>query len=69
MTTVTEFSRKVDELPEMATRPELAGFASISVATLARWAVEGKGPRVTKLGGAVRYRKSDVLAWLDQAAA
>ena len=69
MTTIPEFSRKFDELPDFSTRPELAGFASISVQTLARWAVEGKGPRITKLGGAVRYAKADVAAWLEKAAA
>lgn len=62
--------RQVDNLPELATRSELAEFTGISVQTLARWAVsKTTGPSMTKLGGAVRYRKSDVLAWLAASAA
>jgi predicted DNA-binding transcriptional regulator AlpA len=57
--------RQIEELPEWSTRAELSQFTGISIQTLARWKVEGHGPRVTKLGGAVRYRKADVLAWLD----
>ena len=65
----TEYSRKLEDLPDYSTRQELSGFTRVSVQTLARWTVEGKGPRVTKLGGAVRYAKADVLTWLEQAAA
>ncbi|WP_254845645.1 helix-turn-helix domain-containing protein [Microbacterium sp. RURRCA19A] len=49
----------------------MAEFTQTSVPTLARWASEGdKGPRFIRLGGsgasggAVRYRREDVLAWL-----
>lgn len=59
--------RYVGEFPELATRTELSEFFSVSVATLARWASEGIGPRVTKLGHAARYRKKDILDWLDAA--
>lgn len=55
----------VDDLPELSTRQQLAELTGISVQTFARWAVEGNGPRITKLGHAARYRKDDVLAWLD----
>jgi predicted DNA-binding transcriptional regulator AlpA len=58
--------RSVDALPELMTRKELSEFTGLTIGTLARWAVETTGPKVTKLGGkAVRYRKADVLAWLD----
>jgi predicted DNA-binding transcriptional regulator AlpA len=57
--------RQVEDLPEWSTRPQLSQFIDVSVQTLARWKVEGRGPRVTKIGAAVRYRKGDVLAWLD----
>lgn len=53
------------ELPEIATRDEVAKFIRISVQTLARWAVEGKGPKYKRAGGRCLYRRSDVLAWLD----
>jgi len=64
---MTIAGRTVDELAELSKRKELADFTGLSVQTLARWAVEGVGPKITKLGGtAVRYRKADVLAWLER---
>ncbi|MFZ8758629.1 helix-turn-helix transcriptional regulator [Microbacterium sp. HMH0099] len=55
----------VQQLPEVATRDEVACFTRISKPTLARWAVEGKGPTYRKAGGRVLYRREDVLAWLE----
>jgi predicted DNA-binding transcriptional regulator AlpA len=52
-------------LPEVATRREVSAFTRISVPTLARWAVEGRGPSFKKAGGRVIYRRADVLAWLE----
>lgn len=52
-----------DQLPEIATRPQVAAYLQLSSSTLARWAVEGKGPKLTKIGGSARYRRSDVLAY------
>ncbi len=52
-------------LPEVATRAEVASYTRISLPTLARWAMEGKGPRFKKAGGRVLYMRRDVLAWLD----
>ncbi len=57
------------ELRELSTREQVAEFTQIKKQTLARWAVEGKGPKFIKLGGAVRYRRDDVLAWLESIAA
>lgn len=54
-----------DDLPEVATRAEVAEFTRISVNTLARWAVEGRGPKFRKAGSRAIYRRADVLAWLD----
>ncbi|BDZ51748.1 hypothetical protein GCM10025867_39890 [Frondihabitans sucicola] len=59
--------RHVEDLPDWPDRSQLSEYTGIAVQTLARWAVEGKGPRITKLGGtAVRYAKADVLEWLAQ---
>ena len=58
--------RRLDGLPDLLTRSELASFTGISVATFARWAMTGEGPAMTKLGRAARYRKAAVLAWLDR---
>ena len=65
----TNTGRAVD-LPDVASRPQVAEYTGISVPTLARWAMEaGKGPKFVKAGGRVLYRKADVLAWLDSLAA
>jgi excisionase family DNA binding protein len=34
--------------------------------TLEKWRVRGEGPPFVKLGGRVRYRRSDVLAWIEE---
>ena len=36
------------------------------VKTLANWRSAGRGPRWSKLGGAVRYCGSDLNAWLAE---
>lgn len=38
--------------------------APFSYAGLARWRSEGRGPRYVKVGPFVRYRVSDLDAWL-----
>ncbi|MDR6142367.1 excisionase family DNA binding protein [Microbacterium foliorum] len=57
------------ELPDVATRRQVAEFTQISVPTLARWASEGKGPKSIRPGGGsvLRYRREDVMAWLAAA--
>lgn len=55
------------DLPDLATRQQVAEYTQTSVPTLARWAGEGIGPKFVRLGpegGAVRYRREDVLAWI-----
>jgi len=37
----------------------------IKPTTLEIWRVQGKGPRYLKIGRLVRYRLSDLTAWLD----
>ncbi|WP_315551283.1 helix-turn-helix domain-containing protein [Microbacterium aurum] len=55
-----------EDLPDLMTRQQVAEYTQTSVPTLARWAMESKGPRSLKLGAtAVRYKKVDVQAWLD----
>lgn len=36
------------------------------VNTLKDWRAKAKGPRSAVIGGKVMYRKSDVLAWIDE---
>ena len=49
------------------TRLELADLLQIPEHTLAVWAMRGKGPPYVKVGERlVRYRRSDVEAWLQK---
>lgn len=41
-----------------------ASYVKLSAVTLERFRLTGDGPAFCKLGKAVRYRKSDLDAWL-----
>ena len=52
---------------ELMDSAELGKRLGKSAAALANWRYQGLGPRFIKLGPkAVRYRISDVEAWLDE---
>ncbi len=55
-------------IEEMLTGPEAAKAINLNPFTLARWRMQGKGPKYIRLGGRkgrTRYRRSDVEAWLE----
>ncbi len=66
MTTCTEITGKPDVL---LTTSETAAMLGLKINTLEIWRVQGKGPHFLKvgdgLGAPVRYRRSDVVAWLE----
>ena len=64
-TTTDPTARRLEDLPDLITIPELAEFTGMSVPTLARWRMEGLPPKALRLGTAVRYPKASVIAWLD----
>jgi len=53
---------------ELLNRAQVAAMLGIAEHTLACWRSEGRGPAVVKFGAgrsaAVRYRRSDVAAWI-----
>jgi excisionase family DNA binding protein len=52
--------------PELLTPAEAANLLRTTVDTLAVWRSTGRhGIPFVKLGRAVRYRRADLLAWLD----
>lgn len=51
---------------ELMAPAELGHRLAKSTAVLANWRYLGTGPRFIKLNRAVRYRVSDVEAWLDE---
>lgn len=44
---------------------EAADYVRLGKPTLERFRISGAGPIFVKLGGAVRYRKPDLDAWLE----
>ena len=53
---------------ELLTPKQAARFINMSESFLAKARMNGDGPRYLKLGRAVRYRKSDLVAWLKMSA-
>jgi hypothetical protein len=47
-------------------RKNAAGYIGAHPDTLAHWAMLGIGPVVTKIGRSVRYRQSDLEAYLKE---
>lgn len=50
---------------EHFTREQAAVFLALQPQTLAAWTSRGEGPPYIKVGRSVRYRKSDIEAWLE----
>lgn len=48
--------------------PDVAKFLNVSESCLAKWRCSGGGPIFLKIGNRIRYRRSDVEAYLDRAA-
>jgi len=69
----TSPSASVASLPEdlaayrLLTSDEAALLLGVPVATLRTWRSRrrGYGPRAVQVGGSVRYRPADLLAWID----
>jgi predicted site-specific integrase-resolvase len=50
---------------ELMTQDEVAALFDITTPVLANWRSAGKGPLYVKLGGRVKYRKTDVQAFIN----
>jgi hypothetical protein len=55
-------------LDELLTSHEAAAMVRLSQRTLERHRTAGTGARYIALGGAVRYRRRDLLDWIERAA-
>jgi len=49
----------------LLTELQAAGFLNLSVRTLQAWRSRAVGPLFVRAGRAIRYRRRDLLAWLD----
>jgi hypothetical protein len=56
--------RKSAATPAFMTEDEVARRLNVSVASLRRWRLLGKGPAFKKIGPLVRYRSEDLDVWL-----
>ena len=52
----------------LMTTDELAEYLSRPKTTLYGWRYRGEGPPAIRMGKSLRYRESDVVAWLDRLA-
>ena len=49
----------------LLTEAQAADFLSISMRTLQAWRVRGGGPVFIRAGRAIRYRRRDLIEWID----
>jgi DNA-binding transcriptional MerR regulator len=49
----------------LLTELQAASLLNLSVRTLQAWRARGAGPPFVKAGRAIRYRRRDLLRWLD----
>jgi excisionase family DNA binding protein len=47
------------------TAQEVADYFGVPLGTLYQWNSKRSGPRSIRVGKHVRYRESDIVAWLD----
>jgi Helix-turn-helix domain len=52
-------------LDGLLTEVAAADFLSLSTRTLQAWRSKGFGPAFVRAGRAIRYRRRDLLAWMD----
>jgi hypothetical protein len=53
------------DLPEIASRQQLGDALGITPQALSQMAVRGEGPKFLRVGRSIRYRRHDVLDWLE----
>ena len=64
-TRVTQHSHAGDTLDALLTPQVVADALGVPLQTLYTWRVKQAGPRGIKVGRHLRYRRSDVEAWLE----
>lgn len=63
--TTNNISPKDTEIKKLLTIKELSKYLQIPIQTLYGWRHEGSGPPTLKAGRALRYRLTEVDAWLE----
>jgi excisionase family DNA binding protein len=57
---------KVDTREPLVPLQEVAAYLDVTVARFYRWRVHGYGPRGYRVGKEIKFRMSEVDAWLAQ---
>lgn len=52
--------------PTLRTTDEIAQELNLHPRTLINWRSQGKGPAFVRVGRSIRYRDTDIAAWLEQ---
>lgn len=52
-------------LDRLWTVEDVAHYLGVPVNTLYQWRTQGRGPLARRVGRHLRYRESDVKAWVD----
>lgn len=66
LTTVpSAFAALAAELPPLASPADLTRVLGIPKNTQNDWRSKGRGPKFLKIGRAVRYRREEVIEWLE----
>jgi excisionase family DNA binding protein len=59
----------VSEVPDpLMTTEGVAGYFQLPIASIYSWRARGEGPRAIRVGKHLRWRKSDIDAWLERQA-
>lgn len=56
---------EVTELAVLLTAEELAEMLKVAVRTVWRLRSSGKLPRPVSIGSSIRWRKNEIVAWID----
>jgi predicted DNA-binding transcriptional regulator AlpA len=64
MSRIKPVAPELTSLEKLYTPSELSEYLKFTVATLAQMRYTGTGPTFIKLGHQIRYRESDILAWM-----
>jgi len=59
-------TQQTDTLPHISTEKEVATYLRCTTAALRRWRRERRGPTWMKVGRLVRYRREDVIEYLNK---
>lgn len=50
---------------ELLNEVQAADFLKMSIRTLQAWRCRGEGPAFVRAGRAIRYRRSDLIRWIE----